>query len=136
MKKNGKTTSTSAVSAASAAVSTAAATTAIASDSNDFDFNLYAKKMRKELSNQEIYCEDGAINHAYFLTKKGQYWTPHNQKALQRGLELFGKISFTGYLPPLSLRCSCFPLGVGEWKDINYYEFNEKAVKESTHTTS
>nr|7YI8_D Chain D, Transmembrane protein, putative [Tetrahymena thermophila SB210]7YI9_D Chain D, Transmembrane protein, putative [Tetrahymena thermophila SB210] len=76
------------------------------SQNQPLDFTQYAKNMRKDLSNQDICLEDGALNHSYFLTKKGQYWTPLNQKALQRGIELFG---------------------VGNWKEINYDEFSGKA---------
>ncbi|KAL4472034.1 hypothetical protein ABPG72_007083 [Tetrahymena utriculariae] len=76
------------------------------SQNQPLDYTQYAKNMRKDLSNKDIFQEDGSLNHSYFLTKKGQYWTLLNQKALQRGIELFG---------------------VGNWKEINHFEFSDKA---------
>lgn len=40
-------------------------------EDNQFDFTEYAKKMRKDLSNKDIFTKESEVNHAYFLTKKG-----------------------------------------------------------------
>ncbi len=56
-----------------------------------FDFENYARQMRTQLSNKLTTKEDGNINHAYFLAKKGAYWSPDHERALVRGIQLFGK---------------------------------------------
>jgi hypothetical protein len=55
------------------------------------DFESYARNMRLTFSNKELITEEGAINHKYFLVKKGAYWSTKEDEALIRGLELFGK---------------------------------------------
>jgi hypothetical protein len=39
------------------------------------DYHQYAIFMRKALSGSEICKEDGTLNHVYFNTKKGFYWS-------------------------------------------------------------
>jgi len=71
--------------------------------SENFDFSTYAKNMRQTFSNKDMITDDGAINHKYFLVKKGAYWSRKEDEALIRGLELFG---------------------LGNWKDIKFYELD------------
>ena len=40
-----------------------------------FDYSQYAKNMRLKLSDHNIICKNGDINHPYFLVKKGAYWS-------------------------------------------------------------
>lgn len=40
-------------------------------EDNQLDFSEYAKQMRKDLSNKDIFTKEGDLNHAYFLTKRG-----------------------------------------------------------------
>lgn len=54
------------------------------------DYSEYARKMRLALSNEDIIKEHGEINHEYFLVKKGCFWSDKSQKALIRGLNIFG----------------------------------------------
>ncbi len=61
----------------------------------NFDYEEYAKNMRLDLSGSEICNEDGSLNHRYFLSKKGSYWSAEKEKALYRGIEVYGNI----YLP-------------------------------------
>lgn len=39
------------------------------------DYQQYSVFMRKALSGPEICNEDGTLNHIYFNTKKGFYWS-------------------------------------------------------------
>ena len=47
------------------------------------------------------------LNHEYFLVKKGGYWSENQDKALIRGLHIFG---------------------VGKWGKIMQYELGEQFV--------
>ena len=79
--------------------------------SKQFDYSTYAKNMRLTFSNKDMIREDGAINHKYFLVKKGTYWSKKEDEALIRGLEVFG---------------------VGKWQKIKFYEldnYNEIEVE-------
>jgi hypothetical protein len=58
------------------------------------DFSTYAKNMRLTFSNKEMITESGAINHKFFLVKKGLYWSSKEDDSLARGIELFGTITF------------------------------------------
>lgn len=42
--------------------------------------------MRKALSGPEICNEDGTLNHIYFNTKKGFYWSEDHNELLRQGL--------------------------------------------------
>ncbi|KRX01312.1 hypothetical protein PPERSA_11759 [Pseudocohnilembus persalinus] len=74
------------------------------SQETGFNYTEYAKQMRLSLSNKDIRKENGELNHIYFTVKKNQYFCPQKEKSLLRGLEIFG---------------------VGEWKDIKYFEFDQ-----------
>ena len=39
--------------------------------SEEFDYSEYARKMRLALSDKNITKPDGSLNHQYFLVKKG-----------------------------------------------------------------
>lgn len=80
-----------------------------------FDYDTYCKNMRQALSNSDITTKEGGINHAYFLAKKGQYWSPEHQASLVKGIGLYGIFFFSSE-------------GVGKWDKIKFYEFNDKAV--------
>ena len=42
--------------------------------------------MRRALSGTEISNKDGSLNHSYFNTKKGFYWSEKNTEALVEGI--------------------------------------------------
>ena len=42
------------------------------------DYKSYAEQMRAALSGPEICNKDLSLNHAYFNTKKGFYWSEKN----------------------------------------------------------
>lgn len=46
--------------------------------------------MRKALSGSEICNEDGTLNHVYFNTKKGFYWSDDHNELLKEGLLSYG----------------------------------------------
>ncbi len=51
--------------------------------------------------------EDESLNHEYFLVKKGAYWSEKEDRALKRGLHIFG---------------------VGKWAKIKDYELHDAFV--------
>ena len=57
----------------------------------------YALKMRKLFSNKNSILQNGELNHKYFQTKLGQYWTHDDNENLLKGIE---------------------EVGVGAWKEI------------------
>lgn len=50
----------------------------------------YVIKMRKMFSNKNSILPDGELNHKYFHTKIGQYWTFDDEDKLYKGIEEFG----------------------------------------------
>ncbi len=50
----------------------------------------YVLQMRKLFSNQNSILPDGELNHKYFQTKIGQYWTIEDNEKLMKGIEEFG----------------------------------------------
>jgi hypothetical protein len=57
----------------------------------------YVISMRKLFSNKNCILQNGELNHKYFQTKLGQYWTEEENEKLTKGIE---------------------ELGVGAWKEI------------------
>lgn len=57
----------------------------------------YVIKMRKQFSNKNCILYNGELNHKYFQSKLGQYWTEDDYEKLIKGIE---------------------ELGVGAWKEI------------------
>jgi hypothetical protein len=57
----------------------------------------YVLKMRKTFSNKNSILSNGELNHKYFQTKIGQYWTDSDNEKLYKGIE---------------------ELGVGAWNEI------------------
>jgi hypothetical protein len=56
------------------------------SKSAQIDYKSYAEQMRAALSGSEICNEDRSLNHSYFNTKKGFYWSDKNQEQLIQGV--------------------------------------------------
>ena len=50
----------------------------------------YVLQMRKLFSNKNSILPDGELNHKYFQTKIGQYWTIEDNEKLIKGIEEFG----------------------------------------------
>jgi hypothetical protein len=50
----------------------------------------YNTEMRKAFSNRMCINEDGSINHRYFQSKVGQFWTEKDDKNLILGINEFG----------------------------------------------
>jgi len=85
-------------------------------DHTPIDYENYAKNMRLELSAPEMILQDGSINHQYFLVKKGAFWGKQHQKALIRGIEIFGigrwleikNFALSNFVREKSLFTKCF----------------------------
>ena len=56
------------------------------SRSAGIDYKSYAEFMRSALSGPEICNKDNSLNHAYFNTKKGFYWSEKNTENLIAGI--------------------------------------------------
>jgi hypothetical protein len=50
----------------------------------------YVISMRKLFSNKNCILPNGELNHKYFQTKLGQYWTEEENEKLSKGIEEFG----------------------------------------------
>jgi len=50
----------------------------------------YVIKMRKAFSNKNSIFQNGELNHKYFQTKIGQYWTEEDNEKLIDGIHEFG----------------------------------------------
>jgi len=50
----------------------------------------YVINMRKKLSSKTSILENGELNHVYFQTKLGQYWSNKEFDLLKKGIEEFG----------------------------------------------
>ena len=50
----------------------------------------YVIKMRKAFSNKNSIFPNGELNHKYFQTKIGQYWTQEDNEKLIDGIQEFG----------------------------------------------
>jgi hypothetical protein len=50
----------------------------------------YVLQMRKLFSNKNSILQDGELNHKYFQTKIGQFWTEEDTEKLIKGIEEFG----------------------------------------------
>ena len=50
----------------------------------------YVLEMRKNFSNKNSILSNGELNHKYFQTKIGQYWTIEYDEKLIKGIEEFG----------------------------------------------
>ena len=50
----------------------------------------YVIKMRTLFSNKNSILPSGELNHKYFQTKIGQYWTLEDNEKLIKGIEEFG----------------------------------------------
>ena len=50
----------------------------------------YVIQMRKSFSNKNSILSNGDLNHKYFQTKIGQYWTAEDNELLISGIEEFG----------------------------------------------
>jgi hypothetical protein len=46
--------------------------------------------MRKTFSSKNSILPNGELNHKYFQTKIGQYWTDEDNEKLSKGIEEFG----------------------------------------------
>ena len=68
----------------------------------------YVTNMRKLFSNKNCILENGELNHKYFQTKLGQYWTQEDYEKLAKGIEEFG---------------------VGAWKEIKTSYLNNWVSK-------
>lgn len=55
-----------------------------------FDRKKYTLEMRKVFSNKNSILPNGDLNHKYFQTKIGQYWSEEDNDNLTLGIELFG----------------------------------------------
>lgn len=60
------------------------------SKSTAIDYVAYSKAMRAGLSGEEICMQDSTLNHQYFHSKKGFYWSLDNEIRLGQGLRKFG----------------------------------------------
>lgn len=74
-------------------------------EAQQISYEEYARKMREVLSSKDMRRPDLSLNHQYFNTKKGHYWSEVDNEALVRGLKKHP---------------------VGEWKRINQEEFAGK----------
>mgnify|MGYP000200443743 CR=1 FL=1 len=54
--------------------------------SAQIDYQSYSSQMRSALSGSEICNKDGSLNHTYFNTKKGFYWSEKNNEQLEQGV--------------------------------------------------
>ena len=54
--------------------------------SAQIDYKSYAEQMRSALSGPDICNKDKSLNHAYFNTKKGFYWSDKNHEQLVQGV--------------------------------------------------
>jgi hypothetical protein len=54
--------------------------------SAQIDYKGYAEFMRGALSGSEICNRDNSLNHAYFNTKKGFYWSEKHSEQLMSGV--------------------------------------------------
>jgi hypothetical protein len=59
------------------------------SKSAQIDYQRYAILMREALSGSDINSRNNTLNHAYFNTKKGFYWSDKHQELLIQGLLAF-----------------------------------------------
>ncbi len=50
----------------------------------------YVTNMRKAFSSKNSILSDGELNHKYFQTKIGQYWTEEDKEKLIKGIIEFG----------------------------------------------
>ena len=50
----------------------------------------YVLSMRKEFSSKNSILPSGELNHKYFQTKIGQYWSDVEEESLVKGLADFG----------------------------------------------
>jgi hypothetical protein len=50
----------------------------------------YVTEMRKAFSNPNSIHQNGEINHKYFQTKIGQFWTEKENELLIKGLHEYG----------------------------------------------
>ncbi len=50
----------------------------------------YVLEMRKAFSNPNSIHPSGELNHKYFQTKIGQFWTDKDNTQLMKGLQEFG----------------------------------------------
>src|SRR4051794_3418962 len=79
------------------------------------NYESYPRNMRLAFSNKDMVHDDGSINHKYFLVKRGAYWSPREDEALIRGLEI---------------------CGVGKWNKIKFYELDNYSEVEIEMRTS
>ena len=56
------------------------------SQSAQIDYKQYAAVMRGALSGPEICNKDNSLNHTYFNTKKGFYWSEKHNDLLVQGV--------------------------------------------------
>lgn len=61
------------------------------SKGGQIDYTEYAKSMRGVLSGPEICLPDNSLNHGYFNSKKGFYWSENNELTLIEGIKKYGK---------------------------------------------
>lgn len=54
------------------------------------DYKRYAELMRGALSGPEICNQDKSLNHIYFNTKKGYYWSEKHHQLLVQGVVAYG----------------------------------------------
>ena len=55
-----------------------------------FDRKNYNYEIRKAFSNKNSILKNGDINHKYFQTKVGQYWSDEETIQLMKGIEEYG----------------------------------------------
>lgn len=58
--------------------------------SAQIDYQQYASQMRAALSGPDICNPDRSLNHTYFNTKKGFYWSDKNHEQLTQGVIAHG----------------------------------------------
>jgi len=101
--------------------------------SPQIDYKTYAQQMRGALSGAEICNRDLSLNHSYFNTKKGFYWSDKNndqliQGVLNYGLDVsaIGEHQFKNTKTPVELELRlCILFNVKDLKNVGEKELKE-----------